>query len=905
MYSSPNLLLLLALALALALPPPVHADTPIITDDMNSGEDHRAHAVPGGPYTFFDHTGDDAAAVEMDGSRSHSHYYNHIENIRGRIVAYRWSLQRSVNNTGTFRFDLASSLLCTHVICRTSLPLGDHIVQLSVTDNTGDVANSTTRVSVRDGGRPGARLLFYPGIDNLPVDPNWRQSADYKPTLSRTPKNLALWGRSAFPAPILRLKTSFSIRALFDLDITNKGRYSFRLDCGTAICWMRIGGKVLIPWKSGARSRSLPLSADSHPVEILWRRKFTSKDSNDVRLVLQWLQPGTDWKKLSHTTIPAPYIGHRPGDIPPVIHFINPRSAEADTTLKLFGSSFIAGTRVYIGNDECLDPKPSGQYYMTCEITGTGGVKNVSAINRAGTSNSNVPLTVEADSDGIGYSQQIKFNESVIQDGKKNWKLSSATSVALGPDGRYYFGTQWGSVVSVVISGNRMVSSCASRQMDNRSILDVKFNPHEGGKIRIYSTVCTLFWLAKKRLPQKTGWRNGEVWTFEPRKDKPECMAPVKAIISGLPVSNYDHGVNKLLFDDYGNLYITVGSNTNGGVPSDEFGNLPDTKLSGAVLIAPLTKKGFNGHLKWDRDADKLRDIARANVVSGDVKPYAVGLRNSFGMELHSSGRIYATDNGGNQAFGRWSTGCDADTRPRNEDDKVLLLKEGAWYGSANRARGLFGRDGKQCIHKRPGIDTKGYELPLKLTEPATTGIMEYTANTFGGRLRGDLLLSQLATAESDGRMYRARLNSTTGDVRRLYTLLRFTGLAMALGPHGDIVMPRVYRQQVVVLRAVETNPGRKVVVVTKVNPLRGPKGGRHPVTISGWNFGSDASKISVMFDGKQACTNVRNISKYGRSLVCDVPPLVGDGPRRVPVVVSVNGKSSVSAGFEYWYMAI
>jgi glucose/arabinose dehydrogenase len=38
-------------------------------------------------------------------------------------------------------------------------------------------------------------------------------------------------------------------------------------------------------------------------------------------------------------------------------------------------------------------------------------------------------------------------------------------------------------------------------------------------------------------------------------------------IITGLPVSDHDHGLNAIEFGDEGEIYFSIGSNTNGGVP--------------------------------------------------------------------------------------------------------------------------------------------------------------------------------------------------------------------------------------------------------------------------------------------------------------------------------------------------
>jgi glucose/arabinose dehydrogenase len=44
-------------------------------------------------------------------------------------------------------------------------------------------------------------------------------------------------------------------------------------------------------------------------------------------------------------------------------------------------------------------------------------------------------------------------------------------------------------------------------------------------------------------------------------------------IITGLPISDHDHGINAIEFGDEGELYINVGSNTNGGIPGQLTGS--------------------------------------------------------------------------------------------------------------------------------------------------------------------------------------------------------------------------------------------------------------------------------------------------------------------------------------------
>ena len=76
------------------------------------------------------------------------------------------------------------------------------------------------------------------------------------------------------------------------------------------------------------------------------------------------------------------------------------------------------------------------------------------------------------------------------------------------------------------------------------------------------------------------------------------------AVITGLPVSNYEHTVNKLAFDLCGKLYVTIGSNTNAEITSSEFKNFADSLFSSSLATAPTQQLLFNGYFKY---VQKLR----------------------------------------------------------------------------------------------------------------------------------------------------------------------------------------------------------------------------------------------------------------------------------------------------------
>jgi glucose/arabinose dehydrogenase len=108
--------------------------------------------------------------------------------------------------------------------------------------------------------------------------------------------------------------------------------------------------------------------------------------------------------------------------------------------------------------------------------------------------------------------------------------------------------------------------------------------------------------------------------------------------------------LNQIVFGHNGELYINVGSNTNGGLPgkSSRSGQLIESFYSASNVVARLASPGFNGAIQYDA----LTDGNPINSVGVEV--FAPGLRNPFGLVLHSNGYLYATDNGPNYTYGKF-----------------------------------------------------------------------------------------------------------------------------------------------------------------------------------------------------------------------------------------------------------
>jgi hypothetical protein len=87
-------------------------------------------------------------------------------------------------------------------------------------------------------------------------------------------------------------------------------------------------------------------------------------------------------------------------------------------------------------------------------------------------------------------------------------------------------------------------------------------------------------------------------------------------------------------------MYIGVAGNTNAGLSARKTGDFKENYFSGAILVANLGVPGFNGFIKYDAP-DNGNPIVGSGFGPNGVEIFAAGLRNPFGVYVHSSGKVY------------------------------------------------------------------------------------------------------------------------------------------------------------------------------------------------------------------------------------------------------------------------
>lgn len=295
-----------------------------------------------------------------------------------------------------------------------------------------------------------------------------------------------------------------------------------------------------------------------------------------------------------------------------------------------------------------------------------------------------------------------------------------------GPDGRLYVTTYTGTLFAFGIDAQHQVTSVdPHKPCGDRLLTGLAFAPSSTADkpvLYIASNATPIY-----GAPDFSGSIS--------RVDDLET-GQVTDVITGLPRSAENHMTFELEFGPDDRLYICSGGNTNNGAPSPGiFDDRPEAPLSAALLVADVMRPDFNGAL--------------------DVEVYAPGLRNTYGICVHSNGLIYGIDQGANKGMGGAPTaGGGVVDIPDSLPDEINLLLPGHYYGHPNPARGQYAFDSDL-------LDGTPYAPALELFPLGTivTGITEYQHPNQGALPQGTLLMTAFigdqlwyATLSADGR---------------------------------------------------------------------------------------------------------------------------------------------------------
>jgi len=305
--------------------------------------------------------------------------------------------------------------------------------------------------------------------------------------------------------------------------------------------------------------------------------------------------------------------------------------------------------------------------------------------------------------------------------------------------------------------------------------------------------------------------------------------------------------------------------------------------FSAATLVADVSDPAFDGTITYDAPDD-------GTPTSGSVSVFAAGLRNPYGIVLHSNGYLYGTDNGSNLGYGDMATGCGVgEFMPDVEtEDKINLLVQGGYYGHPNPKRAAVDNDPRQCVWRSPFEPSDAdFTAPLLRVPASTDGIIEFVTDHFDGQLRGNLIASKY----QDGLLRVILTPDGTSVIQQsdpALPLVGDDGLDVAQAPDGTLVDARVGSNAIYYHKPVE--PPTTDMVVKGVFPTRGSQVGNSTLDIYGINF-SGTPIVSV---GGSNCP-VTSVSST--KIECTLP----GGTGTVDIVVTLGPETSTfNNGYRY-----
>ena len=318
---------------------------------------------------------------------------------------------------------------------------------------------------------------------------------------------------------------------------------------------------------------------------------------------------------------------------------------------------------------------------------------------------------------------------------------------------------------------------------------------------------------------------------------------------------------------------------------------MKENYFSAATLMADLSHPSFDGFIEYDADDDG------SPINFFGVSVFAPGLRNPFGLLMHSNGKLYATDNGPNTGYGDMKVGCGPSDllTDQQREDKLVRVSKDNYYGHPNPKRATYHNDPRQCVWRNPTEPTsRNYQAPLGVVQSSAAGIIEYQADHFNGQLRGNLI-----HVKYKGKLLRTVLSENGLSANPLtlpgLSLVGTAGLDVAQAPNGNLIEARYIRNELYVSRPVEATTSR--LRVGAVFPTRGSVAGGSPLRIYGDNFGTSASSITITIGGS-ACPMVNGFVVSTKYIQCTLPGKT-QGVYDI-VVTGIAGEYTFAKGYRY-----
>lgn len=793
----------------------------------------------------LDYDGDGSESVVIDGSGSHTHE-------PGRSLS-------------SFLFEVDGQFVSDQPISVQDLALGSHTIELTILDDGSPQRSLTdsTTVEVRSIDRaPGMLLRYFDAsasdastlIDALPSTADFAEVVEF----ALVPSGQTVGGSTFTGDVVVELMGGFELAQGGNFAILPQGGVTTRLI---------VDGQAV--------SGPVALSAGPHTVRASWAVDTLA----DLPLSVTFAEFGTGLFD------PSPLF-HDLGVVGPVISSMTSTgSTNGGNLVVIEGIGFFptANLVLHWGGQDLFTADFEEVTPTSIRLRAPGGPPgpiSVTVQTPRGTSNAR---TFTYDANGP---VPIQFQEVL------NLGVPSPTAGAFGPDGRFYTTALSGELTVIEFDAAWQMQSLTTYPgvsgLSNSDTTGIAFDPYDDGQpIRVYVAHGEHYANGGSSFTGSSSYSGQVSMLLGPTFDTP---VPV---VTNLPVSNHDHSINALLFDEAGDLLISVGSMTNAGVRHPNSGDLPESPLSAAIVKARLSDPNFDGVVRYVHSTTGAPNFDQVDggvvdlAPGGFVEVYARGVRHAFDMVETTRGLLYATDNGPNIGFGAASTGPNSESPDPFDSDELLLIERGLYYGSPNRNRGRV--TPAENVYRE---SSTGASIPHEFRQRAgwlpssTNGIDEYRSDVFGGAMRGDLVVQHWRS-----HIRRVVMSEDGREMLGVLSMDPYTGgLALETGPGGALLSLDYTNGRLKVLVPVE--PASTDIEIADISPWRVPATGGKRFVIAGRNFGT-LSTTSVTIGGLPATLESVDATRIVGSF--PARPALDDG--LLDVVVSVNGASDVHEG--------
>ncbi len=780
------------------------------------------HVVQSTPELMIDYDGDGKVTVDLKGAESHTHEVGH------NLVQHTWTTLVPGFATVGGGGSMVEEVLGVGENITTELGLGVHPVSLTIEDD--NVPPETLSGTVAVPVYPAARVkgVFTSYLSRSPAGAGRKQQMEYvevRDTL-RVEANGNQIGGSHLTQNVRVLMES-------ELDVPNSATYEFQVT----------GGRSSLVWVNDTRIQgSTFLDAGTHDLKVVAAVDSIAHLPLEVEVNID----GGGFGPVIDTR-----LHHDQRDLKPFINSASQSGSElGGETITLTGWGFFPPESVMVrwGNQTLMEPDLTitQNEIKFLSLSGTGSL-NIRVETPNGTSNRR-PYSF------VPNQAPIVFNTSTFD------TFNNPTRAAWGPDGRLYVASLDGNLEIHTVDDNYGITATQTvttiSALSNPEILGIAFNPLDPpSPVKLYLSHCELYAHNGGDCPLAAAPYNGQISMLEgPNFDT------VNPVITNLPISNHDHGINELVFDHHGELYFTSAGNTNAGIVKCSIGGLPESPLAAGLIRAPIGDSNFNGTIDYfetGTDPAVINNDQRfGDIVSVmpdvTVYPCAMGLRNAYGMVLTVDNHMFATDNGPDSGFGVASTSATTQgSSAPQDDDEIVRLVEGGYYGHPNRA---YGRDFDHANVYQSTSDPsiEGEHIgPLLVESSSINGIFQYRASTFGNAMWNNLIFQKW-----NDDMYRAELaaDSLSIDLAEVITT-GIDGLAAIQGPGGVIIGVDYTGDQVQL--AEPDDAAVSGLTLYDIFPWRARADGTVPFVIGGENFGTLADTVVTIGGQTAALTSV------------------------------------------------